>query len=96
MTDNTPRRAPSTTAIAERAVAALARHHLDDSSSDMSTLAREIGVRRTELRAVLCALSEEGYVHDDLMRLTLGGFALGVAMLEGACADVVLEDVGAA
>ena len=41
-------------------------------------------------------LSEEGYVHDDLMRLTLGGFALGVAMLDGARTHLVPNDVEAA
>lgn len=87
------RKAPTTTEIAERVVAALARAHLRDACdtvADVSALARTLQVRRLELQTVLRALEKEGYVcrSPEGPRLTLAGFALGVSLTPQSSAEL--------
>ncbi|HEU4410602.1 MAG TPA: hypothetical protein VFS43_35430 [Polyangiaceae bacterium] len=43
-------------------------------------LSRELGVRKGDVRAAVSALHREGHVDALRLRLTLSGFALGVAL----------------
>lgn len=68
--------------LAEHLLRTIARDHLDGRRSDLESLTRLLGVRRADVRSTLTALHQEGYVDVLRMRLTLEGFALGVALLE--------------
>lgn len=46
----------------------------------LDELARDIGVRREDVRQVVASLHAEGHVDAKRMRLTMTGFAIAVAM----------------
>jgi DNA-binding IclR family transcriptional regulator len=46
----------------------------------LDTLAKRIGLRREDVRAVLSRLHERGYVDVLRMRVTLAGFAIGAGL----------------
>lgn len=48
----------------------------------LEAIADKLGVRRTDVRAVLTALHREGYLDVRTMRLTLAGFALGLSLAQ--------------
>jgi Mn-dependent DtxR family transcriptional regulator len=48
----------------------------------LDELAREIGVRREDVRQVVSSLHAEGHVDAMHMRLTMSGFAIAAAMRE--------------
>jgi DNA-binding IscR family transcriptional regulator len=48
----------------------------------LDELAKEIGVRRDDVRDVVTSLDAEGHVDARRMRLTMSGFAMAVAMRE--------------
>lgn len=66
--------------LAQHLLRALARDHLEGRGSDLDTLTTDLQVRREDVRAVLSLLHLEGYLDVLRMRLTLEGFALGIAL----------------
>ncbi|MGZ3475705.1 MAG: hypothetical protein ACXWUG_16635 [Polyangiales bacterium] len=66
--------------LAQHVILTIARDHIEDRRSNLDTLTEALGAPRAEVRAVLTALHQEGYIEVLRMRLTLEGFALGIAL----------------
>jgi hypothetical protein len=60
---------------------ALAEAQIDGRSSTLATLTGELCVRKTDVRAAVSQLHREGYLDVLRMRLTLRGFAVGLALI---------------
>lgn len=66
--------------LAPYVLQALARYQARGRLANLQTLVDEIGVRRGDVRRTVSALHREGYVDALRMRLTMSGFALGLAL----------------
>lgn len=68
--------------LAPYVLRALVHCHLDDHKATLDDLVEELEVRRSDLRSTLSALDAEGHLDGSTMRLTLSGFAIGVALAD--------------
>lgn len=73
---------PEDEAVAIHLLKAMTRAQRDDRLVDVSDLASDIGVRRSDARRILSALHREGLVDVLRMRVTLAGFAIGSALAD--------------
>lgn len=71
---------PSPRAVAAHVLVALARAQARGLAVDSEALARAIGVRKLDLRAVVTKLHDEGHIDATRMRLTLSGLAIATAL----------------
>lgn len=68
--------------IAPYVLRSLAQAQMDGRCMDLETLALEIEVRRSDVRKTVSELHRQGLVDALRLRLSLRGFAMGVAMLK--------------
>ena len=66
--------------LAAHALRSMAFAQRDGRRVDLDALVAELGVRRVDVRGTLSSLHEEGLLDVTRMRLTLTGFATGVAL----------------
>lgn len=74
-------RSPSSDVLAIHVVAALSRAQRRGTPINLEQLAQEVGARKADVRRIVSALDAQGLVDATRMRLTLVGFAMGVASL---------------
>jgi hypothetical protein len=67
--------------VAAYVLRALAEAQIDGRASTLQTLTDAIEVRKTDIRAAVTALHQEGYLDALRMRLTLRGFTVGSALI---------------
>ena len=67
-------------AIAAHVLRALARAQLRGQLVRLDELAREVGVRKADVRLIVSTLHAEGHVDATRMKLTLTGLALAASM----------------
>jgi DNA-binding IclR family transcriptional regulator len=72
----------NTTTLAPYILQALARYQLKDRRVTLQTLVDDLAIGRADLRRAVTALDQAGYVDAIRMRLTMEGFALGMALQE--------------
>jgi DNA-binding GntR family transcriptional regulator len=77
--------------LAQHVILTIARDHLEGRRSDLDTLTEALGASRAEVRSVLTSLHHEGYVDVLRMRLTIEGFALGLALSDKQMPSMELE-----
>lgn len=87
----------TSTHLHEKALAAHVLRHLARAQSlgrlvRLDELAREIGVRREDVRLAVTSLHQEGHVDARRMKLTLSGFAIAASMRECKLRDVRVYD----
>lgn len=78
----------NTQALSAHVLRALAVAQIEGRRLDLDTLTQEIRVRRGDVRRVVSALHQEGYLDALRMRLTLMGFALGRSYIGGALPEL--------
>lgn len=78
----------NTQALSAHVLHALAVAQIEGRRLDLETLTREIRVRRGDVRRVVSALHQEGYLDALRMRLTLMGFALGRSFIGAALPEL--------
>lgn len=66
--------------VARHVLRALASAQLAGNVVDLAWLASEVPVRRSDLRSAVTSLHREGLVDALRMRLSMRGFAIGVAL----------------
>lgn len=71
---------PSSRAVAAHVLVALGRAQARGLAVDSDALARAIGVRKVDLRAVVTKLHSEGHIDATRMRLTMSGLAIATAL----------------
>jgi len=69
--------------IAPYILRALAEAQIEGRMMDLEALSRAIEVRRPDVRRAVSALHQEGLVDALRLRLSMQGFAIGSALLEG-------------
>lgn len=74
-------RAPSSDVLAIHVMAALSRAQRRGTPINLEDVASEVGARKADVRRIVSALDAQGLVDATRMRLTLVGFAMGVASL---------------
>lgn len=72
-------RSPSSDVLAIHVMAALSRAQRRGTPINLEDVSQEVGARKADVRRVISALDAQGLVDATRMRLTLVGFAMGVA-----------------
>jgi DNA-binding IclR family transcriptional regulator len=71
-----------TTLLATHILKVIAQHQISGRQVSLQTLVDELKVRRADIRRVVTALDNEGYLDAMRMSLTMTGFAIGGGLLE--------------
>lgn len=88
----------STMHARDKAVAAHVLRHLARAGARgrlvrLDELARDIGVRREDVRVVVSSLHAEGHVDAKRMRLTMSGLVLAASMHDRKLKDLRIEEM---
>jgi DNA-binding IclR family transcriptional regulator len=70
----------STRTLAAHVLRTLAAAQSRGRAHSLPSLAQKLGVRRADVRSILTSLHREGHLDATTMRLTLTGFAMGMAL----------------
>lgn len=84
-------RAPSAQAIGMSVLSVLTKRQRLGQRTTLEDLVEALAVRRTDVRRVVSALHQQGFVDALRMRVTLAGLAIGVSLHKTDLASVATE-----